>query len=277
MPVPHRSARLVAWSNAVALRAGLPRPRRRRGGRPATRRTGSSGCRRRPRLDAGAARQVRRSGRRRPRLALPVPGDPVGLPGHGSGARCLRSRRARSPCSPTSPTARVRCRHRARGAWGLVPAVEETGVRWTAYRTAGSTPTNGATSLADADRGLAAVAARGDRGAGPARRRRAGPTRTPTTSRRCGQDGSTATGWLPATPTAPPRCSSRARRLRTIVRLASRGDGGTLTAAAADAQRGRRRLAPLDRAARPRRDGGLQRGGRLAGRRRRRDARSWSR
>jgi hypothetical protein len=240
--VPNRSARLVAWSNAVAL--GLVSP-----DLAATEVVGSDPVHRVDGLPSGddvtmpvLLAMVRRHGKPTARLVLPVPGDPVGLPASDplSGAALAAGEVAVLPdVSATAPE--------PGHGWGLVPTVDTTGVRWAAYPTAGLLPCNGATSLPDADNGLA----------------------TSLREATAVLDGLDAAAWTDAdveelvalrsgrldgdglAPGYPDRAVAvlvRARRLRTIVRLASRDAGGTLTAA--DAALRVAALAPLDRAAR---------------------------
>ena len=245
VPVPHRSARLVAWSNAVALGLASPDlaaaevvaddpPHRVVGLGPD------------PVSMPVLLAMVRRSGQATARLALPVPGDPVGLPATDP-VLVPAIEAGEVAVLPDVTAAASDAGDALEAAWGLVPAVEESGVRWTAYRTAGSTPTNGATSLPDAEQGLAQslreatavldrldAASWTDQDADDVAALRSGRL-----------DGD---GLAPGYPDRAAAVLVRARRLRTIVRLASRGDGGTLTASAA-VQRVAA-LAPLDRAAR---------------------------
>jgi len=246
VPVPHRSARLVAWSNAVAL--GLASP-----DLAAAEVVGADPPHRVLGLDGDSAvsmpvllAMVRRLGRPTARLALPVPGDPVGLSAAEplSAAALAAGEVAVLPdISATSPDAAPA----SPGAWGLVPTVDDTGVRWTAYRTAGFLPTNGATSLGEADTGLARTL----REATDVLDRLDAATWTgddadELAALRAGRlDGD---GLAPGYPDRAAAVLVRARRLRGIVRLASRDDGGTLTSSAA-AQRVAA-LGPLDRAAR---------------------------
>jgi hypothetical protein len=246
VPVPHRSARLVAWSNAVAL--GLASP-----DLAAAEVVGSDPPHRVVGLGPDPVSMpvllamVRRSGRATARLALPVPGDPVGLPATDPVlVPAIEAGEVAVLPDVTSPPADADDALATVG-WGLVPTVDETGVRWSAYRTAGSTPTNGANSLGDADQGLAQslreatavldrldAATWTDQDADDVAALRSGRL-----------DGD---GLAPGYPDRAAAVLVRARRLRTIVRLASRDDGGTLTASAA-VQRVAA-LAPLDRAAR---------------------------
>ena len=243
MAVPNRSARLVAWSNAVAL--GLVSP-----DLAATEVVGSDPVHRVDGLPAGddvtmpvLLAMVRRHGEPTARLVLPVPGDPVGLPASDplSNAALAAGEVAVLPDVCAVPAAEP-----ARG-WGLVPTADATGVRWTAYPTAGLLPCNAATSLPDADNGLATslreatavldgldAAAWTDQDVEELAALRSGRL-----------DGD---GLAPGYPDRAAAVLVRARRLRTIVRLASRDAGGTLTAA--DAALRVAALAPLDRAAR---------------------------
>ncbi|MFI5099778.1 MAG: hypothetical protein ACHQE5_04570, partial [Actinomycetes bacterium] len=243
MPVPNRSARLVAWSNAVAL--GLASP-----DLAAAEVSGSDPPHRVDGLPGGDGQtlpvllaKVRRHAAATARLVLPVPGDPVGLPGPGAlaGAALAAGEVALLPdafdaaiCSP--------------GGWGLVPAEETTSVRWTAYAVADPAPAAHTTALADADRGLAEtlreatalldrldVASWDDRDADEIAALRSGRL-----------DGD---GLAPGYPERAVSVLVRARRVRTIVRLACRADGAALTAAEASARLAA--LEPLDRAARP--------------------------
>jgi len=257
--VPNRSARLVAWSNAVAL--GLASP-----DLAATEVVGTDPPHRVVGLDAGLGpgpgtgaglgvgvstmslpvllAMVRRGGRATARLALPAPGDPAGLPAADpvSVAALDAGEVALLPDLSAADQ-----RASADAAWGLVPSVDEQGVVWTAYRTSGLLVTNGAESLSDADHGLAqslreatavldglAAAAWTDQDADELAALRSGRL-----------DGD---GLAPGYPERAVSVLVRARRLRTIVRLASRDDGGALTASAAATRMAA--LAPLDRAAR---------------------------
>jgi hypothetical protein len=247
VPVPHRSARLVAWSNAVAL--GLASP-----DLAATEIVGTDGPHRVVGLGDEAISMpvllamVRRLGLATARLALPVPGDPVGIPAADPVSEpAIEAGEVAVLPDVTAPGQGAATAPAQATAWGLVPHLEDGGVRWTAYRTSGFLPTNGASSLGEADNGLAQslreatavldrldAAAWTDQDADDVAALRSGRL-----------DGD---GLAPGYPDRAAAVLVRARRLRTIVRLASRDDGGTLTAATA-AQR-LAALAPLDRAAR---------------------------
>ncbi len=260
----NRSARLVAWSNAVAL--GLASPDLAAaevvGADPAHRVVGldESG------LAVGGAgggaedgtsavgtatvtlpvlmAMVRRGGRATARLALPAPGDPAGLPADDPVATAAL---VAGEVALLPDLSLVRGPGADDTSWGLVPTVDDHGVRWTAYRATGLVASNGAESLTDADHVLAAslreatsvlngldAAAWTDQDADELAALRSGRL-----------DGD---GLAPGYPERAVAVLVRARRLRTIVRLASRDDGGALTAPAAATRMAA--LTPLDRAAR---------------------------
>jgi hypothetical protein len=231
----------VAWSNAVAL--GLASP-----DLAATEVAGADPPHRVDGLPGGDGQtlpvvlaRVRRHAVATARLVLPVPGDPVGLPGPGSlaGAALAAGEAALLPNAfePDGP----------RGGWGLVPTVEPTVVRWTSYAVPEPAVAAQTTALADADRGLAEtlreatalldrldVASWDDRDADDIAALRSGRL-----------DGD---GLAPGYPERAVSVLVRARRVRTIVRLACRDGGSALTAGEASARLAA--LEPLDRAAR---------------------------
>jgi len=254
--VPNRSARLVAWSNAVALGLASPDlaaaevvgtdPPHRVVGVAVGVGVGSDGGGgsgvTAPELTMPVLLAlVRRLAEPTARLVLPVPGDPAGLPAADPmfvAAIAAGEVAVLPDVSGTEPGTR---------AWGLVPTVDESCVRWTAYPTTRLAPVNGATSLGDADNGLAEslreatavldgldAATWTDQDADELAALRSGRL-----------DGD---GLAPGYPDRAAAVLVRARRLRSIVRLASRDDGGALTAS--DAARRVAALAPLDRAAR---------------------------
>ncbi len=231
----------MAWSNAVAL--GLvspdlaaaevagPDPSHRVDGLP-----GGDG----QTLPVLLAR-VRRHAVAGARLVLPVSGDPVGLPGPGplTAAALATGEAALLPEAFGAAG--------APGGWGLVPVLEPAGVRWTAYAVPEPALALRTTTLAEADQGLAQslreatavldrldVATWDDRDADDIAALRSGRL-----------DGD---GLAPGYPERAVSVLVRARRLRTIVRLACRDDGASLTVGEAAARAAA--LEPLDRAAR---------------------------
>lgn len=245
MPVPNRSARLVAWSNAVAL--GLASP-----DLAATEVAGADPPHRVDGLPDGDGQtlpvllaKVRRHAVATARLVLPVAGDPVGLPGPGSltGAALAAGEVALLPDAFGAAAGAGA----AAGGWGLVPTVEPAGVRWSAYAVLGPAMSAQTTALADAEQGLAetlreatAVLDRLDVASWN------DPDADELAALRSGRlDGD---GLAPGYPERAVSVLVRARRLRTIVRLACRDDGSALTSGEAAARHAA--LEPLDRAAR---------------------------
>jgi hypothetical protein len=237
----------VAWSNAVAL--GLASP-----DLAATEVAGADPPHRVDGLPDGDGQtlpvllaKVRRHAVATARLVLPVPGDPVGLPGPRSltGAALAAGEVALLP-DAFGAAAGIGA-DAASGGWGLVPTVEPAGVRWLAYAVLGPAPTVQTTALADAEQGLAetlreatAVLDRLDVGSWN------DPDADELAALRSGRlDGD---GLAPGYPERAVSVLVRARRLRTIVRLARRDDGSALTSGEAAARHAA--LEPLDRAAR---------------------------
>jgi len=170
------------------------------------------------------------------RLVLPVPGDPVGLPGPGPLAvAALAGGEAAVLSEPAGPS------------YGLVPNVEEGIVRWTAYAVESPAAPAPLPSLAEADRGLA-VALR----EATEQLSRLDVARLPpgaADSLAALRDGRLDGAGL--APGYPPRAYAllvRARRLRAVSSLAFIDDGGAITAAEASARRDV--LEGLERAAR---------------------------
>jgi hypothetical protein len=232
-----RSARFVAWSNAVL--AGRVSP-----DLAAARIVADDPSHRVDGLPEGDDQTLpvflaRLSSHTEPavRLVLPVPGDPVGLPGPGS-----------LTTAALEVGEAVLLPPRAEGTFGLIPTVSPTAVVWTAYEVAPpSLVPISMPSLAEADRDLAMALreatellaqldlARWDNGSADA-----------VDALRQGRlDGD---GLAPGYPNRAHEVLSRARRLRAIVELAGRGDGAAITAGEAAARR--EALFPLDRAAR---------------------------
>ena len=228
MPQSNRSARFVAWANAVALGLASPDlaaaeitaadPPHQVDGLP-----GGDGQTLPVVLSrlaaAGAGAQ----------LALPVPGDVAGVPGPG----------------PLTTAALTAGEAVLVAGWGLVPDVDAVRVRWIAYLC--EAVSAGLPGLSDADHGLAEalreatqlldrldVSRWDDRDADDLAALRSGRL-----------DGD---GLAPGYPERAVSVLVRARRLRTIVRLASRDDGAAVTAREAALRLAA--LKPLDRAAR---------------------------
>jgi hypothetical protein len=238
VPATARSARFVAWSNAVL--AGQVSP-----DLAADRISGTDSVHRVDGLPGGDGQSLpvvlaRLSAHATPavRLVLPVPGDPVGLPGPSelTTAALAAGEAALLPGG-------------ADGLFGLVPSEGGDHVAWTAYPVAAApaTAVSPLPSLAEADQGLAVAlreatellasldVARWDPGSADA-----------VDALRRGQlDGD---GLAPGYPNRAHEVLARARRLRAVIELASRGDGAAVTAGEAAARRAA--LVPLDRSAR---------------------------
>ncbi|MGZ4602271.1 MAG: hypothetical protein ACXV0U_01595 [Kineosporiaceae bacterium] len=235
MPVSYRSARFVAWSNAVLGGHASP-------DLAAVEITGGDGPHRVDGLPGGQAQtlpvvlaRLATHGRPQVRLVLPVPGDPTGLPGPGpfTTAALGAGEAVRLP-----------------SGWGLVPSEEGSGVRWLALPTDDDTwppPGAPAPGLAEADRALAETLRQATEVLDRLDVARLDADRAEDLARlRSGRlDGD---GLAPGYPERAVSVLVRARRLRTIVRLAARDEGGTVTAA--EARDRLEALRPLDRAAR---------------------------
>ena len=172
------------------------------------------------------------------RLVLPVPGDPIGLPGPGPLAiAALAGGEAAVLSEMDGPS------------YGLVPNSEAGLVRWTAYAVESQAAAVPAPlpSLAEADRGLA-IALR----EATEQLSRLDVARLPpggAESLAALRDGHLDGAGL--APGYPPRAYAllvRARRLRVVSSLAFADDGGAITAAEASARRDV--LEELERAAR---------------------------
>jgi hypothetical protein len=238
MPAAARSARFVAWSNAVL--AGQVSP-----DLAAARIVSSDAAHRVDGLPEGDAQTLpvvlaRLSSHAVPavRLVLPVSGDPVGLPGPG-------------PMTTAALEAgeAVLLPQRPEGTFGLVPGEAPGVVLWRAYPTStvpasslGPLPT-----LAEADRDLAVALREATDLLAELDLARWDPDRADAVEalRKGRLDGE---GLAPGYPNRAHEVLSRARRLRAIIELAGRDDGGAVTATEAVARRAA--LFPLDRAAR---------------------------
>jgi hypothetical protein len=225
----NRSARFVAWANAVAL--GLASP-----DLAAAQITGTDPPHRVDGLPGGDGQTMpvvlaRLAAADRPpaRLALPVPGDAAGVPGPG----------------PLSAAAMAAAEAVLVEGWGLVPQVGPDVVRWRGYPCA--QVVDAMPGLADADRGLAeslrqatalldqlGVAHWGEPDSDDLQALRSGRL-----------DGD---GLAPGYPERAVSVLVRARRLRAVVALAVRDDGAALTAHEAATRLAA--LRQLDRAAR---------------------------
>ncbi len=235
MPVSHRSARFVAWANAML--AGRVSP-----DLAAAEVTGRDGPHRVDGLPDGDGQTLpvvlaRLAVHASPdvRLVLPVPGDPTGLPGPGpfTAVALAAGEAVRLP-----------------GGWGLVPSPDGAGTRWAAHRTGDDVwppPGAPAPGLAEADRALAETLREATQVLDRLDLARLDADRAEDLARlRSGRlDGD---GLAPGYPERAVSVLVRARRLRIIVRLATLDEGAAVTAAQArdrlDA------LRPLDRAAR---------------------------
>lgn len=238
-----RSARLVAWGNAVlggtvsldeaAEAVGADDVRHRVVGLPGEDVEVSL---------AVALGRLRALGVRGLHLALPVPGDPFGLAGPPAftEAAVQAGEAVVAHGAPTGPA-----------AWGLLPVVgalgsSGTAVLWSVSEVApprtGDTP-----SLAEAERALAAAVREATEELSALDVSRADPAAL-MVLRAVSEDGAGENTLPPGTPGRAERVLAQARRTLVLADLARRGDGGALTAAAADARA--RALDPLERAAR---------------------------
>jgi hypothetical protein len=243
MSAAARSARFVAWSNAVL--AGQVSP-----DLAAARITGTDPAHRVDGLPGGDDQTLpvvlaRLSVHAVPavRLVLPVAGDPVGLPGPGP----LTTAALEAGEAVLLPAS-------AEGSFGLVPAERGGQVLWTAYAVDGaplsSEPWSALVplpSLAEADRDLAFALREATDLLADLDLARWDPDSADAVEalRRGRLDGD---GLAPGYPNRAHEVLSRARRLRAIIALAGRGDGAAVTAGDAAARRAV--LFPLDRAAR---------------------------
>jgi hypothetical protein len=241
VPATARSARFVAWSNAVL--AGEVSP-----DLAAARIAGTDALHRVDGLPEGDAQTLpvvlaRLSAHSEPavRLVLPVAGDPVGLPGPGP----MMSAALAAGEAVLLPA-------RSEGSFGLVPVESLDSVVWTAYPTkvdiaVSHTPPQALPSLAEADRDLADALREATALLATLDLARWDPDRADAVDAlRMGRlDGD---GLAPGYPNRAHEVLARARRLRAIIDLAVRGDGAAVTAGEAAARRAA--LVPLDRAAR---------------------------
>jgi len=236
MAGPVRSARFVAWSNAVL--AGQVSP-----DLAAARIVGADGAHRVDGL-GGLARQTlpvvlaRLSALPGPaaRLVLPVPGDPVGLPGP-------------STLTTAALAAGEAVLIAADGGIGLVPVETGEVVVWTAHPVV-DTPvlvTAPLPALAEADQRLAVALREATELLSVLDVARWDPDSAEAVEalRRGRLDGD---GLAPGYPNRAHEVLARARRLRAVIELAGRDDGAAVTAGEAAARRAA--LVPLDRAAR---------------------------
>lgn len=238
MPATARSARFVAWSNAVL--AGHVSP-----DLAAARITGADPVHRVDGLPEGDSQTLpvvlaRLSAHATPavRLVLPVPGDPVGLPGPS----LLTTAALAAGEAALLPTG-------VEGAFGLVPVEGTDCVAWTAYPVDDSpvivlTPLP---SLAEADQRLAIALREATELLASLDLARWDPDSADAVEalRRGRLDGD---GLAPGYPNRAHEVLARARRLRAVIELAGRGDGAAVTAGEAAARRAA--LVPLDRSAR---------------------------
>jgi hypothetical protein len=237
VPATARSARFVAWSNAVL--AGQVSP-----DLAAARISGTDALHRVDGLPGGDGQTLpvvlaRLSAHATPavRLLLPVPGDPVGLPGPS----LLTTAALAVGEAALLPTG-------VDGSFALVPTEGEDHVAWTAYlvgaRPEGASPLP---SLAEADQGLAVALREATELLASLDLARWDPDSADAVEalRRGRLDGD---GLAPGYPNRAHEVLARARRLRAVIELASRGDGAAVTAGEAAARRAA--LVPLDRSAR---------------------------
>jgi hypothetical protein len=236
MPAPVRSARFVAWSNAVL--AGQVSPdlaaARITGPDPVHRVDGLGGADHQS-LPVVLARLSALPGPAA-RLVLPVPGDPVGLPGP-------------SALTTAALAAGEAVLLAAEGGLGLVPTSFADEVVWTAHPVV-DTPvliTRGLPALAEADLELAVALREATELLAGLDLARWDPDSAEAVEalRRGRLDGD---GLAPGYPNRAHEVLARARRLRAVIELAGRGDGAAVTAGEAAARRAA--LVPLDRAAR---------------------------
>ncbi len=252
MPATVRSARFVAWSNAVlsgqvspdlaAARIAGSDPAHRVDGLGEPRQTLPVVLARLSALPGPAAR-----------LVLPVPGDPVGLPGPGA-LTTAALLAGEAVLLPAAAEAAVRGTAGAGGAggaggFGLVPVASAEEVVWTAHPV-GDSPVlvaGPAPALAEADRDLAVALREATELLARLDLARWDPDSAEAVEAlRLGRlDGD---GLAPGYPNRAHEVLARARRLRAVIELASRGDGAAVTAREAAARRAA--LVPLDRAAR---------------------------
>ena len=236
MAGPLRSARFVAWSNAVL--AGQVSPdlaAARIVGSDAPHRVDGLGGLSRQTLPVVLARLSALPGPAA-RLVLPVPGDPVGLPG---------------PCALTTAAldAGEAVLIAADGGIGLVPVETSDEVVWTAHPVV-DTPvlvTAALPALAEADQHLAVALREATELLSALDVARWDPDSAEAVDalRQGRLDGD---GLAPGYPNRAHEVLARARRLRAVIELAGRGDGAAVTAGEAAARRAA--LVPLDRAAR---------------------------
>jgi len=239
-----RSARFVAWANAVL--AGQVSPDlaalRIAGSDPVHRVDGLGGL-------SGADAQTlpvvlaRLSAGAEPagpaaRLVLPVPGDPVGLPGPGALTTAALAA-GEAVLLATMPG----------GGVGLVPHPMPAAVVWVVHPIV-DTPvlvTAAPPTLAQADQDLAAALREATELLARLDLARWDPDSAEAVEalRRGRLDGD---GLAPGYPNRAHEVLARARRLRAVIELAGRGDGAAVTAGEAAARRAA--LIPLDRAAR---------------------------
>ena len=236
MVAASRSARFVAWANAVVLAEASP-------DEAAMHIQGSDPHHRVDGLPVGANATLpvvlawfAREQAWTYRLVLPVAGDPVGLPGPGPLAEAaLHAGEAALVADATGP------------AYGLVPTVAADLVRWTAHLLPSGPLAFGLPSLAEADRGLATALREATERLG-----RLDVARLPEhvaerlAALRDGKlDGD---GLAPGYPARASALLVRARRLRVVTDLAFTDDGAAITASEAAARRAA--LSDLERAAR---------------------------
>lgn len=238
-----RSARLVAWGNAVlAGQASLDEAaeavarddvRHRVVGLPGE--DGEVSL-------AVALGRLRGLGVRALRLALPVPGDPFGLAGPPpfTEAAVDAGEAVVATGAATGPA-----------AWGLVPAVlalgsSGTGVVWSVQEVA-PPRTGDVPSVAEAERALAVAVREATEELSALDVSRADPAAL-LVLRAVSEDGAGEDTLPPGTPGRAERVLAQARRTLVLADLARRGDGGALTSTSASARA--RALDPLERAAR---------------------------
>ena len=238
MPAPVRSARFVAWSNAVL--AGQVSPdlaaQRIAGSDPAHRVDGLGGADRQT-LPVVLARLSALPGPAA-RLVLPVPGDPVGLPGPSA----LTTAALAAGEAVLLPAV-------ADGGVGLVPVESGDQVIWMVHPVLDSPVlvTAAVPALAEADQELAVALREATELLAGLDLARWDPDSAEVVEllRRGRLDGD---GLAPGYPNRAHEVLARARRLRAVIELAGRGDGAAVTAGEAAARRAA--LVPLDRAAR---------------------------
>lgn len=238
-----RSARLVAWGNAVlagpvsldeaAEAVAADDVRHRVVGLPGA--DGEVSL-------AVALGRLRTLGVRGLRLALPVPGDPFGLAGPPAftEAAVEAGEAVVATGAPTGPA-----------ALGLVPSVlalgsSGTAVVWTVLEVA-PPRTGDVPSLAEAERAMSAAVREATEELSALDVSRADPAAL-LVLRAVSEDGAGEGTLPPGTPGRAERVLAQARRTLVLADLARRGDGGALTASAAAARS--RALDPLERAAR---------------------------